>query len=257
MNDKIKKTGKAKKKGGKLTLSFDAKVVSPDAFKRAVNAFVELIKAVSDEVVGDGKKIQWDMSVEKGSCKLIASPVPDAETTRASGLVLRVMPDGLRQLERGTTTSPQFFDDRALRAAKELAAVKDGISNGVDYIKIQSIGKACDVGERTINSTSRLLGGQHQALGSIEGKLQTISDRGTLQFVVYDALFDKGVNCFMDDKIVDRAIKAWRKRVAVSGMVQYDKEGRPVSIRVDEIREFKDLADLPAIHEMKGIFRKG
>src|ERR1035438_2295068 len=84
------------KKENKISLSFDAPIVSPDTFKRAVNAFIELIKAVSDEVVGAGKKIQWNMSVEKGSCVVIARQVADAETFRASKLVIQAMPDGLR-----------------------------------------------------------------------------------------------------------------------------------------------------------------
>lgn len=245
-----------KPKGNKIALAFDAKVVHPDIFKRAVNAFIELLKAVSDEAAGEGKKIQWNMSVEKGSNVVVARPIADTETEYASNLVIDALPNGMRQLQRGTPTVPIYFNDRALHAAKELASVKDGTSKKLDYIEIRASGKPCDVGERAITSVSRLLGGQHQALGSIEGRLQTITDRGTLQFVVYDSLFDKGVNCFMDDKIVDKAIKNWRKRVAVSGMVQYDRDGRPVSIRVDVIREFKDVSELPSIHEMRGIFKK-
>jgi hypothetical protein len=251
------KTTKKRSKDNKIVLAFDGPVVSPDTFKRAVNAFIELLKAVSNEAAGDGKKIQWNMSVEKGSNVLIARPVPDVETTRASSLVIRALPDGLRRLEKGTPTSPSYFDEKALRAAKDLASIKDGNAKSLDYLQIRSYGKPCEVSERTVSSIGRLLGGQHQALGSIEGRLQTITDRGTLQFVVYDSLFDKGVNCFMDDKIVDQAIKAWRKRVAVSGMVQYDKEGHPVSIRVDTIREFKDVSELPTIKEMRGIFLRG
>jgi hypothetical protein len=197
------------------------------------------------------------MGVDKGSCRVIARPVPDTQTIRASSLVIQAIPDGLRRLAKGTPTAPSYFDDRALRAAKDLADIKNHGGKGLDYIQIRSSGKPCAVGERTLNSIDRLLGGQHQALGSIEGKLETISARGQLQFVVYDSLYDRGVNCFMKDEIMSDAIKAFRKRVAVSGMVQYDKEGRAVSIRVDSIREFKDVADLPPIHELRGIFRRG
>jgi hypothetical protein len=54
-----KKTDKGhlgKAKGNNITLDFDAKIVSPDVFKKAIGAFVELLKAVSDEAVGTGRK---------------------------------------------------------------------------------------------------------------------------------------------------------------------------------------------------------
>lgn len=244
-------------KGDKITLSFDAPVVSPDVFRRAINAFIELLKSVSDEATGSGKKIQWNMSVAKGSSVVIARPVADTATMRATSLVIQAIPQGIRRLQKGTPTIPNYFDTRALRAAKELVEIMDGGHNKLEYIRIQSVGKPVDLQERAADSIDRLLGGQHQALGSIEGKLQTISNRGQLQFVVFDSLYDKGVNCFIEDEMVDQAIKGFGKRVAVSGMIQYDKEGRPVSIRVDSVRIFKDASELPSIDEMHGIFKRG
>ncbi len=243
-------------KGKSLTLTFDAPVVSPDVFRRAINAFIEMLKAVSDEAAGTGKKIQWTMSVAKGSTAVIARPLADVATKRAAAIVIQTLPEGIRRLEKGATTAPSYFNERALHAAKELGEITEIGSKSLDYVRIRSTGKASVVSERTVTSIDRLLKGQHQALGAVEGKLQTLTERGTLQFVVYDSLYDKGVNCFMGDNIVQDAIAAFRRRVAVSGMVQYDKEGRPVSIRVDAIRVFKDISDLPPIHSLRGIFRR-
>lgn len=246
------------KKGGdnKITLSFDATIVTPDVFKRAINAFIELLKSVSDETTGSGKKIQWNMSVAKGSNNVIARPVADVLTARASSLVIQAIPQGIRRLQKGTTTAPAYFDTDALQAAKELAEIISSGRNKPSYIRIQSTGTPCEIEERTVASVDRLLGGQHQALGTIEGKLQTISNRGQLQFVVFDSLYDKGVNCFVEDEMVDQAVQGFGKRVAVSGMIQYDKEGRPVSIRVDSVHIFKAESELPSIDEMHGIFKK-
>lgn len=237
-----------------LTLDFDAALVSPDNLKKAVSAFVELLKSVSDAASVGGKKIQWNMSVRKGSCLIAAKPIADTETARAARNVIQAIPDGLRLLEKGISVMPDYFDERSLRAAKELAALPG--PKGLRYIRVKRANENTNIGQKSVASIDRILGGQHQALGSIEGKLQTITERGQLQFVVYDSLYDKGVNCFMSDPIAQDAIGAFRKRVAVSGIIQYDKHGRPVSIKVDGIRIFKDDSELPPIHELRGILTR-
>ena len=237
-------------------MDFDAKVVSPDTLKRAVSAFVDLLRGVSENVVGGGeKRIQWNMCLSEGSRLVVAHAVTDPETQRASELVIHVLQDGLKRLERDTPSIPSYFDERCLRAARELAMLRSE-NKGLDYVRIRSTGRPTEISERSSVCVDRLLGGQHQALGAIEGKLQTLSDRQTLQFVVYDSLYDRGVNCFIREDLVPQAMKAFRKRVAVTGVIQYDREGRPVSIRVEGIREFKDDADLPTVKSMRGIFKR-
>ncbi len=249
-----KKSGNVE--GENITLDFDAVVISPDVLKKAVSAFVELLKAVTESVCGNGKRAEWNMILAEGSRLVVARPVPNNETAHLSQTIISVIPDGLKRLEKGTPTSPLHFNERALRAARELAGLRKE-NRGIDYLRIRSIGKPTEFGERAIVSIDYLLGGQHQALGTIEGKLRTLTDRGTLQFVVYDSLYDRGVNCFITDELAQGAMLAFRKRVAVSGMIQYDREGHPASIRVDEIKVFKDIAELPNPSVLRGIFTRG
>lgn len=235
-------------------MDFDAPVVSPEMLKQAVGAFVDLIQEISGEV-GHGKKVQWDMSVERGSRLFIARPA-DVASAAPARLVIKSVSSGLRSLERGTIIAPPHFNDRALIAAKRLAALHDGTERKFSYLRVRSSGKPCEISSRTTISVDRLISGQRQAYGTVEGKLQTMTERGGLQFVVYDALFDKGVNCFLEEGTAQSAVHAFGKRVAVSGLVQYDKEGRPVSIRVGDIRIFKDVTELPSIKSLRGIFKR-
>ncbi len=174
---------------------------------------------------------------------------------RAAELTLRVVPEGLKLLEREDTRQPSYFDDRALRAVRELALLRVNELKGLGYLRVRSTGKPCNVGQQSAKSVERLLNNTKSALGSIEGYLQTITARNGLQFVVYDSLYDKGVNCRMDDKMIQEAIKAFRKRVSVSGWVQYGQDGRPLTIDVDEIRVFKDESKLPHHRRLRGIFK--
>lgn len=248
-----KPTKKLNVGGNSVTLDFDGTVVTPDTFRRLVSAFVDLLNAVTDKAAGGGKRAVWNMGVSEGSRLVTATAVADRATEQVAQRVIRAIPDGLRRLEKGTPVPPDLFDQRALRAARELASIPK--ERKLTYVTFHAAGNPVLLSEKSADTAVKLLG-QHQALGSVEGKLQTISERGTLQFVVFDSLYDKGVNCFMDEGIMEQAMQAFRKRVVVTGMVQYDQEGRPVSIRVDNIRVFKDLNELPPIKEFRGLFKK-
>ena len=245
-------------KGENITLDFDAPVVSPETLKDAVCAFVDLLQEVSAEVSGPASKVQWKIEVERGSHIFIARPVADRHTTRAGKAAIRAITSGIRLLERGTDITPPYFNERALKAAKSLATLSDGRKKRVTYLRIKSSGKPLDVTPRALQSVDKLLTGQHDLYGSIEGRLQTVSDRdGYFQFVVFDDLFDKGVNCFIsDNKVGEDAIGAFRRRVIVSGIVQYDREGRPTSIKADSIRSFREPKELPTLDELHDIFNK-
>ena len=60
----------------------------------------------------------------------------------------------------------------------------------------------------------------------------------------------------MTDDISQDAIAAFRKRAAVSGVVQYDQHSRQVSIKVDGIRVFKEDPELPQIRDLRGILTR-
>lgn len=241
-------------KGENVTLDFDAPVVSPETLKQAVSAFMDLLIEVSAEV-GHGTKILWNVSVEKGSRLFIARPA-NASSDASSNTVIKAISSGLKALERGTAVTPTHFNDRALNAAKRLAMLRGESDRKLNYLRIRSVGKPCEISSRTTISVDRLVSGQRQAYGTLEGKLQTLTERGGLQFTVYDDLFDKGVNCFLEEGTAQSAVQAFGRRVAVSGLIQYDKEGRPVSIRVETIRIFKDVSELPPIKSLRGIFKR-
>jgi hypothetical protein len=247
LDDKIKKDGNS------ITLDFDGPIVTPDTFRRLVSAFVELLTAVTDKAAGSGKRTVWDMNVSTGSRLFIARAVADPLTVATTLRVLTAIPNGLKKLEKGASDAPAHFDQRALRAARDLASIPK--QRKLTYVRFIAEGPAVAVSQRSADTAIKLLG-QHQALGSVEGKLQTLSERGSLQFVVFDDLYENGVNCFIDEDLMEQVKEAFRKRVAVTGMIQYDQESRPVSIRVDTIKVFKDISELPPIKNLRGIFKK-
>lgn len=80
-----------------------------------------------------------------------------------------------------------------------------------------------------------LLGVHTKAMGSIEGRLQSITERSGLRVSVYDSLTDKAIHCYINDDLMQEAMKAFGKRVNVFGMISYDKAGNPKRIKVEEM----------------------
>src|SRR5438309_1242425 len=112
-----------KKIANSVTLDFDGVIVTPDTFRRLVSGFVDLLNAVTEKAAGTGKRAVWNMAVSQGSRLLIATAVADRLTEAVAEKVIRAIPDGLRRLEKGTPVAPIYFDQRALRAARELASI--------------------------------------------------------------------------------------------------------------------------------------
>ena len=80
------------------------------------------------------------------------------------------------------------------------------------------------------------------SLGTVKGMVQTVSMRKKLSFTVWDALFDKPVNCYLKEGDEERMRSVWGKRAVVSGKIGRQAEsGRPIVIR--EVKSIHILED--------------
>jgi hypothetical protein len=253
----MKREQQPKSKASELTLRFDGILVTPDEFRKTVNAFIDLLIQVSEEISDGESKPLWNMSVREGSNILVAKPVADPKTEKNVKETIRVVISGIKLLEHGKSNIPHF-NRRAMHAARDLSSVlarpgKQGIN--VVEIRGSTRQKPVVVTLKTSETVAAQIGVQHQAYGSVEGRLQTITERGTFQFVVFEALTDRGINCFVPQDKFKEAHGAFGRRVNVSGIVQYDRSGLPVSIKVDAIRIFRELSEMPDIEEFRGILK--
>ena len=237
-----------------VLLRLDGVLVTPDSFKKAVMAFIDLLQAVTEEIARGSEKPLWRMSVREGSAVLAASPVADVATRKTATQIIGTLNTGVRRLNRGEAEAPGF-NARALAAMRDLSVLRDKEAGKIAHIQIQaSAGKAVEIIPRSAASFDKAVGIQ-EAWGSIEGRLQTISARGSFQFVVYDSVSDRGVNCFIDQDLMKTAVDAFDKRVCVKGPIRSDRQGRPFSIRVKKIRRLRTLEELPPVEAFRGILK--
>lgn len=71
-----------------------------------------------------------------------------------------------------------------------------------------------------------------RAIGGIEGRIQTLSSRDRLNFILYEGAHDHGVRCYLADEQQDLVRDLWDRRALVTGTITRDAtSGRPLSIR--------------------------
>jgi hypothetical protein len=247
---------KAAATGDELTLRLDGNLITPEDFKKATQAFVNLIISVTEDMAKGGKKPVWNMSVREGSAVLVARPVADTQTRKTARAAIKRVKTGIGDFEKGKLIVGTF-SPRAMYAIQEIASLPTRLNKaGITTVEFGGgKGKQVPVTHKTAEFLKKNLGAQRSAYGAIEGKLSTISERGTFQFVVFDSIADRGVNCFVPEGMFKDAHSAFGKRVSVFGNIQYDRDGKPLSIKVENIRVFRDPSELPPLDSFIGILK--
>ena len=82
------------------------------------------------------------------------------------------------------------------------------------------------------------------SISAISGSVQTLSNRRSLRFTMYDTVHDKAVACYLQPGQEELMREAWGRRARVSGRVSRESDsGLPVAIRqILDIDILEDVA---------------
>ncbi|MEM9997393.1 MAG: hypothetical protein AAF809_06795 [Bacteroidota bacterium] len=242
----------------KVVLNLDGDV-SPAQFLRGVRDFFGVLKSVSTNVTGEKGGVRWSISVQSGSNLIIAEGHPVEQTSsEAVFRAVDAITGGFEALSRGTVEAPPFFTEKTLDLAYDLAQLAEsGKKKGLDKVEIRVNGSTVPLSAQAAASVNAIRGKEYKALGSVEGRLQTVSDRRGFKFVVYDNLRDRPVECrFSDDSLLEDALGAFGRRVSVFGTVTYREDGTPIRVRVNRLRVFRRKEELPPPENARGLFNR-
>lgn len=89
--------------------------------------------------------------------------------------------------------------------------------------------------------------------GSVEGRLEVIQDQGALQIWINDRPMEQMIKCRLTDGLLAGALKNFRRRVEVSGLIDYGRDGEILGIKAERIDALPDDSDLPAAEDVRGI----
>jgi len=234
-----------------ITLKIEGENISAEKFKRSVLYFYSLLDEVTCEITGKRKAIQWFVNVKKGSIVLASRGVSLGKDRNVPGQVLFAVKDGLETIKK-EPKRPEYFSEKALDLFLDLGSLAEK-TNGIKDVKIIVDRKTFKFTTKALNNVDTILGYAGKAYGSIEGRIHTLSERGGLKILIDDDLTHKSIRCNMPEDLLSEAMDAFRKRVYVSGRINYDNDGQPKSIKAEEIKIFPDKKTLPTFSDVCGI----
>ncbi len=210
-----------------LTLEIGSGRVPYRDFQKIVGAFTGLLNAISEEACGDPQAVHWEISVSEGSV-LIVARLPAATDAQVVSRIQETVRKSPIRIHRSLHQFP-----RAVPATRLLI--------GTDRQDILAEDRQ-DMAPHP---------SQTAEYGTVEGTLDTLSARGGFHFTISEPIWNMAVQCFVPDDLIESMHGMWRKRVAAHGLVSYDREGLPTSIRAEEVKLF--LYDESPISNYRGL----
>jgi hypothetical protein len=218
-----------------MALNLDGNI-SVGRYAEALKRFDALIKALNKDV-GEGADITWIISgLRAGSTFTEARGVPASED--AYPAVERMADAYLESGEAIAENRIIPYSQEIQRAALSLASL-NGEIRGMRWENVKD-----DVTLEQTRPQGFTKKETQGAYGGIEGRVQTLSSRGSLRFTLYDLLHDRAVSCYLTPGAEETMRDVWGKIALVEGWVKRDAQtGRPITIR--QIRNVTLVAEYP------------
>jgi hypothetical protein len=229
-----------------VTLRLDGGTVSFRTFATATDRFAKLLAELPKEA-GVSGPVEWVLSdLELGSAILAASPLTAPETTTR-------LVDVYLDLAGRVRANPFVLDRPALRLVSQLAEVSKELGDSVAFETEDGevIFRPAETGAQPVPVTPPV------THGTVTGRIQTLQLRRGLRFVLYDALHDKAVVCYLAPEHEGLMRDAWGRLAEVTGMVTRDPvTDRPRTVRqVTNVRVLDEL-DRYAFRAARGVVER-
>jgi hypothetical protein len=132
---------------------------------------------------------------------------------------------------------PEGYPDEALENLRRLAGYTTNGKAASVVIRAPTLQLAAPVTPALAGYVDRALT-QGDAIGAIEGSLDTVSVHAQPYFTLYDALSGRGVRCYFREGWRARVVGALGKRMIVHGRLRRDPSGAPREMRdIDQMEE--------------------
>ncbi len=237
-----------------ITLELDGSEITPDKFRKSVNAFVGLLEAITKSVCREAPLVEWRMRVKAGS-NLVGADAAEGANPNHVRRILALTRQGLEQLEIEGEVPP-VYPDEAIKRIRELSNLAAKSAEDDTRVGIWVKRQRREITPAIRTAARAALRPGFTEYGTVEGQLSVLSDRKGVHFVIYERVWDRPVRCTVPDDFLERMMGFWRKRVAAHGMVHYRPDGLPVSIEAADVEAFPDDTELPSHEEALGALRE-
>ena len=227
---------------------------SPERFMKAAHAFFGYVAELSAQVASGHEIPRWFVRVRQGSNMVAVEPATDVPTDEHRFVYSRAE-SGIQDLLVGGLEA-STLPEGALTHLGALSELASGPSERPTFIRLW-VERRPVVMDGAIAGMIREEGRLgYSDFGTVEGLIDTVQDRrGKLQFRVRDQALGQTVMCHLTEDQLEVAFAVFRKRVEVSGVIKYRKNGQPINIRVERIERLPDDNELPTAEDVKGLLR--
>ncbi len=204
-----------------LTLALEGDV-SLAKFARAMQDFNGLVGELSREVAS-AATIEWAIQELYGG-----SAVATILGTYTDPVEVEKVVDAYEIVGNSLAAGEEIpYSPKVRKKANSLTGL---IAGGITAIRFETAEKDAFISGKAVGeTTARAI---KYSRGTVKGIVQTLSMRKTLSFTLWDALFDKSVNCYLQAGQEEIMRNVWGKKAVVSGRVGRQPEtGRPVVVR--------------------------
>lgn len=239
-----------------LTLEIGADL-SPDRFIATARAFFGYVQEISQTFAPEGDLVGWTVKVREGSTLLAVDPSPSVPPPLAQIFFHRTE-QGIRRLVDGDIED-SGLPEGAIRHLKILADLAEGTpgKNAPVPLRLWVKRKPIPLEPGLASVIREDLRANYSDYGTIEGRLRTIQEgyQGSLQFQLLDAALRQKVRCYFPEDLLPDVFDKFRRRVEVSGIIHYRKNGAPIGIEAERIDALPDDSELPSARDVRGILR--
>lgn len=217
-----------------------------DSFKKSVNSFADMVKALSDDAAPFA---QWLFSVDHGSMVFNAELVSEEEYDLDP--CFEVISGFIGRLSSGRDVG--LCPKKARDEYRKLVSVVGAKDNDPIRASIEVISGNCPVKHAPVRQAFEVVGEprSYQVVGSVVGTICTLDAKRGNKFGMVDEGTGKYIKGKFQDKILEEIRSCFKCRTRVSGVLTYRSDG--VVTSVDARKVVMQPDKLPKLSSLCGI----
>ena len=184
--------------------------------QRGIAQFSQLVAALTQ-----GTGVRWVIDDLQPGSAVVTLRGEAADTGKVERIVDEYESIG-RALESREDLHYSLEVNRAAQAIGNLART-------FEYVRFETLSGDYTISGNGASPPRRI---SVASIGAITGRVQTLSNRGSLRFNLYDTVHDKAVGCYLQPGQEELMRDAWGRRARVSGRISRERDsGRPMAVR--------------------------
>jgi hypothetical protein len=240
------------------TLRFEVKgelgSITLRGFLNAVESALRILGDYDAAISGKPKgTLDWIITdVSTGSLRIVTQSRSRLEDRNYGPEVAAKFIAGWSAIERQCVTPP-YLSEQGMKQAKQLTRLigREGMTGFVAASQTDTV----EITPQASANIEQLLKVRQCSIGSVEGKLETISIHGESRFIIYHHRTGKAVTCRVPQERLKTMISTEMlgRRIIASGKVCSNMKGEPLRVDAEDIKVLRRKEELPSTAALSGM----